>query len=103
IRQALQGSLNIPAVKALYLVGEQKGVEFAERLGYSTLSEGDFGLSLVLGGGEVTPLDHVSAFATMANSGVRHTPVSILKVSDASGDVLYEWKQEKGEKVLETY
>lgn len=101
IRQALQGSLNIPAVKALYLVGDQKGVEFAERLGYTTLGDGDFGLSLVLGGGEVKLLDHVSAYATFANDGVRFDPVSILKVEDSSGDVLFEWKQKRGERVLE--
>ncbi|OIO20480.1 MAG: hypothetical protein CO029_01545 [Candidatus Magasanikbacteria bacterium CG_4_9_14_0_2_um_filter_41_10] len=101
MRQALQGSLNIPAVKTLYLVGDKKGGDFAERLGYTTLGEGDFGLSLVLGGGEVRLIDHVGAFATFANDGVRHAPVSILKVEDKNGDALYEWKQDKGEKVLD--
>lgn len=101
IRQALQGSLNIPAVKALYLVGDKKGVDFAERLGYSTLGADNFGLSLVLGGGEVTLLDHVSAYATFANGGIRHEPVSILKIEDSRGDVLFEWKQSKGIRVLE--
>ncbi len=101
IRQALQGSLNIPAVKALYLVGDKKGVEFAERLGYSTLGAGNFGLSLVLGGGEVKLIDHVAAYATFANEGVRFEPVSILKVQDNSGEVLFEWKQKKGDRVLE--
>ncbi len=100
IRQALQGSLNIPAVKALYLVGDKSGVDFAQRLGYSTLDGGDFGLSLVLGGGEVKLIDHVSAYATIANDGVRFEPVSILKVEDNKGDVLFEWKQKKGEQVL---
>lgn len=101
IRKALQGSLNIPAVKALYLVGEKEGIDFSERLGYSTFGNGDFGLSLVLGGGEVIPLEHVSAYGVFANNGVRHTPVSILSVTDASGDTLYEWKAERGEQVLE--
>lgn len=101
MRQALQGSLNIPAVKALYLVGAKKGVEFAERLGYSTLSKGDFGLSLVLGGGEVQLLEHVSAFGAFANEGVLHKPVTILQVEDNLGDVLFTWKNKKGEKVLE--
>ncbi len=101
IRQALQGSLNIPAVKTLYLVGEKKGVEFAERLGYSTFGANNFGLSLVLGGGEVTPLEHASAYATFANDGIRQKPTSILKVENSEGDVLYEWKAEKGDKVLE--
>ncbi|PIR76697.1 MAG: hypothetical protein COU32_00655 [Candidatus Magasanikbacteria bacterium CG10_big_fil_rev_8_21_14_0_10_42_10] len=101
MRQALQGSLNIPAVKTLYLVGDKKGVDFAERLGYTTLSEGDFGLSLVLGGGEVILLDHVAAYATFANNGVHHTPVSILKVEDKDQHILYEWKPDHGDKVLD--
>jgi 1A family penicillin-binding protein len=101
MRKALQGSMNIPAVKTLYLVGSQKGVDFAERLGYSTLSQGDFGLSLVLGGGEVYLLEHVAAYGVFAANGVRHTPVSLLKVEDSKGDVLFEWKKQKGERVLD--
>ncbi len=101
MRQAIQGSLNIPAVKTLYLVGAEKGVEFAERLGYTTLSEGEFGLSLVLGGGEVKLIEHVNAFGVFANQGVRQEHVSILKVEDDKGEVMYEWKQKKGERVLE--
>ena len=101
IEQALQGSLNIPAVKALYLVGDKKGVEFAERLGYSTLSSGDFGLSLVLGGGEVKLVDHVAAYSVFANGGDKVSPVSILKVEDANGDILQEWKAERAEKILD--
>jgi 1A family penicillin-binding protein len=101
MRKALQGSLNIPAVKALYLVGEQAGIDFAKRLGYSTFANGDFGLSLVLGGGEVILLEHVAAYGIFANNGVRHTPVSIISVTDANNDILFELKTEKGEKVLE--
>lgn len=101
MRQALQGSLNIPAVKTLYLVGPEKGVEFAERLGYTTLSEGEFGLSLVLGGGEVRLIEHTNAYASFANNGIQYKSTSILKVEDSTGEVLEEWKKEKGEKVLE--
>lgn len=101
IRQALQGSLNIPAVEALYLVGPEKGVDFAERLGYTTLSEGEFGLSLVLGGGEVKLIDHVNAYAVFANNGVKNESASILKVTSADGDELYKWRQSKGEEILD--
>jgi 1A family penicillin-binding protein len=101
MRQALQGSLNIPAVKALYLVGEKQGVSFAQRLGYTSLGANNFGLSLVLGGGEVRLIEHVNAFATFANGGVLHEPVSILKVEEPGGDVLFEWKSEKGKRVLD--
>jgi 1A family penicillin-binding protein len=101
MRQALQGSLNIPSVKALYLVGDKKGVDFAERLGYTTLGDGDFGLSLVLGGGEVKLLEHVAAYGVFANEGIKQEPVSILRIEDKKGDVLYKWKEKRGERVLE--
>jgi len=102
MRQALQGSLNIPAVKALYLVGVPETIDFVKRLGYTTLGEGDFGLSLVLGGGEVKLIDHVAAYASLANHGTHHKPVHILRVEDKDGEVLHEWKQEKGKKVLDS-
>lgn len=101
MRQALQGSLNIPAVKTFYLVGEKKGIEFAKKLGYTTFDAGNFGLSLVLGGGEVSMLEHVNAYATFADNGVYHDPVSILKVSNSKGDTLYEWKATEGKQAVD--
>jgi len=102
IRTALQGSLNIPAVKALYLAGLDETVEFAKSLGYTTLEDKSrFGLSLVLGGGEVKPIEHASALGTFANDGVRHEPVMILKVEDADGNILEEWKEDSGEKIVD--
>jgi membrane carboxypeptidase/penicillin-binding protein PbpC len=92
-RMALQGSLNIPAVKMLYLVGVGRVLDFAEQLGYTTFEDrGRFGLALVLGGGEVKLLEHLDAFATFANQGVQAPITSILKVEDAKGSVLEEWK-----------
>src|SRR3989339_2149726 len=101
VRQALQGSLNIPAVKMMYLVGEDGAKKFSEKMGYSTLSNGNFGLSLVLGGGEVKLIEHTNAFSVFADRGYRHDINSILKVEDANGKVLEEWKNQKGEKVLD--
>ncbi len=94
MRKALQGSLNIPAVKTLYLVGINKAIEFAKRFGYTTFT-GDYGLSLVLGGAEVNLLEHTNAYATLADNGVYHTPVSILKVTNDKGTFL-EWKESEG-------
>ena len=104
MRKALQGSLNIPAVKTLYLVGIDNAVSFAHRLGYTTLQDrSQIGLSMVLGGAEVKMIDHVGAYATFANGGVHHNPVAILKVENSKGDVLKEYKAEedKGESVLD--
>lgn len=101
MRQALQGSLNIPAVKTFYLVGEKKGIEFANRLGYTTFNNGNFGLSLVLGGGEVSMLEHVHAYSVFANNGAYNETVSILKVQDPQGETLFEWKPQKANQVLD--
>lgn len=101
MRQALQGSLNIPSVKTLYLVGLDQAKAFAERLGYTTFGKEGLGLSLVLGGGEVKMLEHVNAYGIFANNGKKHTVASILKVEDTRGKILYEWKAEDGEQVLD--
>lgn len=96
MRQALAGSLNIPAVQTLYLAGINNVLDLAQALGYSTFSDRSrFGLSLVLGGGEVTLLDHTSAYATLAREGDRHEVASILRVEDKNGKVLEEFKNQE--------
>ena len=102
IRKALAGSLNIPAVKAIYLAGVQNVLDIANALGYSTLKDRNrFGLSLVLGGGEVKLLEHVNAYGAFAREGIFHPVVSILKVEDKNGKILEEFKEKEGEKVLD--
>lgn len=102
IRQALQGSLNIPAVKTMYLVGVGRALDFAERLGYTTFSNrSQFGLSLALGSGEVKPLEHAAAFATFANEGSYIPTSAILRIEDPNGVILKEWKQPTGERVID--
>ncbi|MFC1638680.1 transglycosylase domain-containing protein [Patescibacteria group bacterium] len=91
VREALAGSLNIPAVKMLYLAGLDSVISLAERVGYTTLSDRDrFGLSLALGGGEVRPIEHVSAFSVFANEGRMVPTRSILSVTDRDGNVILE-------------
>jgi membrane carboxypeptidase/penicillin-binding protein PbpC len=102
MRDSLQWSLNITAVKALYLVGVENALDFATQLGYTSFEDHSaFGLSLVLGGGEVQLVEHVNTYATFANEGVRQDLVSILKVEDSNGEVLEEWKEKEGERVLD--
>jgi 1A family penicillin-binding protein len=96
MRKALQGSLNIPAVKTLYFVGVDNALNFLEMMGYSTLTDrSNFGLAIVLGGAEVKMLDHAAAFAVFPNEGVYHQPAAILKVEDSKGKVLYEYEDKK--------
>jgi len=99
IRKALAGSLNIPAVKALYLTGVNSVIDLAHAMGYSSLNEKDLGLSLVLGGGEVKLLEHTNAYSAFARDGQINTIVTILKVEDKNGTTLEEW-QPSDKKVL---
>ena len=102
IRKALQGSLNIPAVKMITLLGLDKVLDFAESLGYSTFGDrSQFGPAIVLGGGEVKLIEHAAAFGVLANGGVRQETVAVLKVSDAAGNTLYEWKAKPGKEILD--
>jgi len=101
IRKALAGSLNIPAVKTLYLVGVKNVTDLAQKMGYSTLNNPDrYGLSLVLGGGEVKLLEHTAAYGVFAREGEYHPPVAILKIEDRNGKIIEEYKDKK-EKVLD--
>lgn len=96
LRQALAGSLNVPAVKLLYLVGTESVLDLAAQLGYTTLTDRSrFGLSLVLGGGEVTLLEHANAFATLARNGTFLPTTPILRVENGQGEILEEFDQNK--------
>jgi len=96
MKKALAGSLNTPAVKTLYLAGLDKTLGIAKELGYTTLTDKDrLGLSLVLGGGEVTLLEHANAYSAFARDGVLHNPSFILKIEDRNGKILEEYKSEE--------
>ncbi len=102
IRKALAGSLNIPAVKAIYLTGVDNVLKLADDLGYTTFKDKSrFGLSLVLGGGEVKMIDHVAAYSVFATEGEYHPPVGILEVTDKDGNVLEKYEKSE-KKVLDT-
>lgn len=90
---ALAQSINIPAVKVLYLVGIQNAINLVKLFGLTTLRDpNQYGLTLVLGGGEVRLLDIVGAYAVFANDGVRNNPTGILEVRDSSGAILEKYE-----------
>jgi membrane peptidoglycan carboxypeptidase len=100
LRKALQGSLNISAVKTLYLAGLNYVLDIAKKFGYTTLNDPDrFGLTFVLGGAEVKLLEHTSSFATFANDGLYIKPSPIIKIVDRAGNTIYENKT-IGEQVI---
>jgi penicillin-binding protein 1C len=86
---ALAQSINIPALKTLYLVGVTNAINLAKSFGLTTLGDASqYGLTIVLGGGEVRLLDLTGAYAGFANDGVKNTPNGLLEVDDAQGNVL---------------
>ncbi len=103
IRKALAGSLNIPAVKAIYLAGIDNVLDLARDVGYSTLNDRDrFGLSLVLGGGEVKLVEHVNAYSAFAREGLVQEIRPILKIESGDGELIEEFKSQNEKKVLDS-
>jgi len=102
MKEALAMSLNIPAVKTLYLAGVKDTIKFAKSLGITTLNDPDrYGLSLVLGGGEVKLLDHVGAFGVFGNEGKKVPQKLILKIEDHNGNIIKDFSEVKEEQVLD--
>lgn len=93
MRRALAGSLNVPAVKTLALVGVDNATETAHDLGITSPLQ-NCGLSLVLGGCEVKLVDHTAAFAAIANMGDKHEKTAILKIEGEAGEILEEYEEE---------
>jgi penicillin-binding protein 1C len=109
VRTALANSYNVPAVKTLAFVGiyddpntaqEDGLVAFARRLGITTLTFDDYGLSLTLGGGDVSLLELTGAYSVFANGGKRVPPVAITRIQDYAGTTVYEYEVPAGEQVV---
>lgn len=95
---ALAQSINIPALKILYLVGIQNAINIAKSFGLTTLGDASqYGLTIVLGGGEVRLLDLVSAYSTFANDGVKNEATGILEVDDTQGNVLMSYTPQQSQ------
>lgn len=94
LRNALAQSINIIAVKLLYLVGISDSIKMAHNLGITTLKNDPniYGLSLVIGGGETTLLDMTSVYSVFANNGIKNSTTGILSVEDSSGNVLEKYE-----------
>ena len=96
LKNALAQSINVPAVKMLYLAGPDNVLKTLHDFGITTLTDPQrYGLSLVLGGGEVKLIDLVGAYSVLAQEGVRHSQVMILKVEDSNGGTLEEYRNQE--------
>lgn len=116
LRQALARSLNVPAVAVLYRAGVKNVLDTAHRMGINTLNRDFYGLSLTLGGGEVTLLDLAYGYSVFANSGVmlgepvpernvrpgfrELDPVAVLRIEDTRGNLVYEYTEPRRREII---
>lgn len=90
---ALAQSINVPAVKTLYLAGIPNVLNLATSMGITTLGKpSDYGLSLALGAAEVRLLDLTDAYSAFANNGTLNPSTGILTVTDKDGHTLEQFK-----------
>ncbi len=88
VQHAVEESRNIPAIKTLQAIGVEKGIEYARKLGLK--DELPPYLPIAIGAGEATLDEMVAAFGTIANEGLRMTPMLITRITDNEGNVLEE-------------
>lgn len=116
LRKALACSYNVPAVGVLYRAGIENVLATAHRMGINTLNRDFYGLSLTLGGGEVTLLDLTYAYSVFANGGImvgepvppqdlkpgfrELNPVAIRRIEDTQGNVIYEYTEPQRAEII---
>jgi len=92
LRNSLAQSINVASVKVLYLAGLNDTIKTAQNFGLTTINDpGRYGLSLVLGGGEVKLIDMVEAYSVFSQEGIKHNQAIILEVDSAKGDILEKY------------
>lgn len=104
IRQALSNSLNIPAVKALYINGIDNSLEIAHALGEKSYCEDreNYGLSIAIGSGcNVRLVEHANAYASIARGGSYKDITYVLEIKNNSGEVIERWTDSAGERVVD--
>lgn len=102
IREAIQHSLNVVAVKIVQDIGGSRSADYLKRFGISSLiTEGktsDMGLgSLALGGltKGIKPMEMAAAYSVFPNKGIYNKPISFTKIYDKDGNLIYENKPKK--------
>ena len=98
VRKALANSFNIPAVKATEFVTVQGAMDAVRKMGLkNSLQEdaGFYGLSFGLGAAEVMMIEHVNAYATLANNGTNVPVNPIKRIEDSQGNVLFELNEDE--------
>ncbi|HBG81693.1 TPA: penicillin-binding protein [candidate division CPR2 bacterium] len=101
-RRALSNSLNIPAVEVLKKVGVESALDTLRSFGINTLADPtNYGLSLVLGGGDVKLTELVFAYSVLANNGVKQDPNFVIRIENSRGEIVKNRKDTVPQKVIE--
>jgi 1A family penicillin-binding protein len=100
MREALARSMNIPAVETLHFVGVPAFLELAQRVGLTFPPNPAYGLAITLGGAETRLLDLTTAYAVLANNGLRRPPIAIARVESADGRLLRDYRLAQPQQVV---
>jgi len=93
MRMALANSYNIPAVQTVRYIGVDVLIEMMQRVGVSTLNDPSrYGISLTLGGGEVSLLEFANAYGVFANQGTYVPPTTIRCIVDSDNNIIYQYE-----------
>jgi membrane peptidoglycan carboxypeptidase len=116
MRKAIAESVNTAAVRAVMDAGIDSMRDLSHRMGITDLRQGDCGPTITLGACEVKLLDMTYAFSVLANNGVMKgrpvsedlpsgyrelDPVSVLKIQDAGGNIIYQFAEPQGKQVID--
>ena len=88
LKSAFAQSINSVAVKLGQEVGIQRVARTAHNMGIN--SELDPTPSLALGSSDVSLLELVNSYATVANDGMRHNPILVTRILDREGNEIYK-------------
>lgn len=91
IREALSKSLNLVSIRLLRSIGIPYTREYLSRFGID-MQRFSPTLTMALGSGGVTPLEMLSAYGTLANTGYKVEPYFIDHVTDRNGEIIYRAK-----------
>lgn len=90
----LRYSRNLPALQVVDAIGVGKYVSTAQNFGYTSMNSSNTGLSVILGGTDVYPIEHVQAYSVFANGGDLVRNEVVLKIEDRDGNVVFEHQPE---------
>lgn len=101
LRTAFGNSFNIPPVRIAREIGADAIKDFGIKMGVSSWEKlTSYGVSITLGGADVTMEDLATVYGTVANGGRRVDLDPILEIKDSYGETIYE-KEVSSSEVLD--